>query len=94
MTITIPALGSAVYVLYLESGPSMTLLDVAERETLGWLNDETGKDIYIQHIRTVDSLQNSHGSASGIILRKSCILEIRAIYEKGERVEAGSNVHH
>jgi len=76
MTITIPPKGSAVYVLYLESGHSKALLDVAERETLGWLNDETGKGIYIQHDRIVDSFQNSHGTASGIRIPISSIVKI------------------
>jgi len=76
MTVTIPALGSAVYVLYLESGTSKALVDLAEKETLGWLNNETGKDIYIQHVRTVDSFPNSHGSASGIRIPISSIVKI------------------
>ena len=76
MTLTIPALGSAVYVLYLEPGPSKTLLDVAERETLGWLNKETGKDLYIQHVRTVASFPNSHGSANGTSIPISSIVKI------------------
>ncbi|MCJ7722064.1 hypothetical protein MUO98_06635, partial [Candidatus Bathyarchaeota archaeon] len=72
----IPPEGSAVHVRYLESGTSKTLLDVAERETLGWLNSNTGKEIYIQHDRTVESLQNSHGSASGIRIPISSIVKI------------------
>jgi len=84
MKVTVPPQGSAVYVLYLGSGPSKTLKDVAERETLGWLNNETGKDIYIQHQRTVDSFPNSQGSASGIRIPISSILEI-CIVDKKER---------
>jgi len=79
MTLTIPALGSAVYVLYLEPGPSKTLVDLAERETLGWLNNDTGKDIYIQHHRTMDSFPNSHGSANGINIPINSILKICAV---------------
>ena len=82
MTLTIPALGSAVYVLYLEPGPSKTLVDLAERETLGWLNNDTGKDIYIQHHRTVDAFPNSHGSASGIRIPISSIVKICVVDKK------------
>ena len=82
MDTTIPHKGSAVYVLYFESASSKTLVDVAERETLGWLNDETEKDIYIQHDRTVDSFQNSHGSASGIRIPISSIIKICIVDKK------------
>ena len=83
MTLTIPALGSAVYVLYLEPGPSKTLVDLAEKETLGWLNNDTGKDIYIQHHKTVDIFPNSHGSASGTSIPINSILKI-CVVEKRE----------
>jgi hypothetical protein len=83
MTLTIPAVGSAIYVLYLEPGPSKTLADIAEKETLGWLNNDTGKDIYIQQTRTVDAFPNSHGSARGIRIPISSILKI-SIVEKRE----------
>ena len=82
MTLTIPALGSAVYVLYLEPGPSKTLVDLAERETLGWLYNDTGKDIYIQHHRTVDSFPNSHGSANGIRIPINSIVKIRLVTKR------------
>jgi hypothetical protein len=52
MDIAIPPLGSPVHVLYIES-EAKTLLDVGKRETLGWLIRNTGKDIYIQHDKTV-----------------------------------------
>ena len=77
----IPPEGSAVHVLYHES-ESKSLLDVAERETLGWLNSNTGKEIYIQHDRTVESLQNLHGSSNGIRIPISSILEICLIVER------------
>ena len=78
MPTTIPE-GSAVYVLYIEPGPSKTLVDLAERETLGWLKNITGKDIYIQHSRTVDSFPNSCGSANGIRIPISSIITICAV---------------
>jgi hypothetical protein len=79
MDIAIPPLGSPVHVLYIES-EAKTLLDVGKRETLGWLIRNTGKDIYIQHDKTVENNQNSHGSAIGIripiiSLVKICVVD-------------------
>jgi len=90
--------GSAVYIRYREHIPFSNTIETvkvaAERETIRWLTQEIGKYICIQHDRTIESFQYSNGSASGIILRKSYILKIRAIHEKGERVKTGSTVHH
>jgi hypothetical protein len=81
MNITIPPEGSAVHVVYLES-ESKTLLDFAERETLGWLNSNTGKDIYIQHDRTFESVQNSYGSAIGIRIPIRSLVKICVVHSK------------
>jgi len=90
--------GSAVYIRYLDhvlfKNTPEALEDAAERETMGWLTQEVSDFLCIQHDRTVESFQYSSGSANGIVLRKSCILEIHAICEKGERVKAASTVHH
>ena len=75
MNKVIPPQGSAVHVLY-HKAKSKTLLDVAERETMGWLNSNTGKDIYIQHDRTVESIQNSNGSAIGIRIPIKSLIKI------------------
>ena len=85
--------GSAVYIRYKDHGLNQTIPDAAERETLGWLTKEVGDSIFIEHDRTIESLESSSESGNGIIVRKNCISEIRAICEKGERVEAGSSVH-
>jgi len=75
--------GSAVYVRYkdhvLFKNTFKPIADVAERETLGWLTQETNELLCIQNDRTVESLQHSSGTASGLILLKSCILEIRPL---------------
>jgi hypothetical protein len=84
MTVTIPPLGSAVYVLYLESGPSNTLLDAAERETMGWVAQEIGQYINIQHDRTIENIQYSSGSGSGMLIPKSSILEIYLVKRESE----------
>jgi hypothetical protein len=90
--------GSVVYIRYREHIPFRnnvkTINVAAERETLGWLTQEIGDYVCIQNDRTPEKLQYSNGSASGIVLRKSCILEMHAICEEGERIETGSPVHH
>ena len=92
-------LGSAVYIRYrdhvLYRNTPEALENAAERETMGWLTQENKELICIQHDRTNESLQYASGTASGLILLKSCILEIRAldICENGERVKAAHTVH-
>ena len=90
--------GSVVYIRYVDHvlyrNTPEALENAAERETIGWLTQETGDLLCIQHDRTIENLQNASGTASGLVLLKSCILEIRAICEKGERVKAASTVHH
>lgn len=79
---TIP-LGSAVYIRYLDHvlfrNISEAVENVAERETIGWLTQENKELICLQHDRTIESLQHENGTASGLVLLKSCILEIRAL---------------
>src|SRR3990170_3672784 len=53
--------------------------DAMERETVGWLTQETGDLLCIQHDRTVESPHYSSGTASGLVLLKSCVLKIRAL---------------
>jgi hypothetical protein len=76
-------LGSMVYIRYLDhilfKNTPEAVEDAAERETLGWLTQETGNLLCIQNDRTVESLQYSSGTASGLVLLKSCILEIRKL---------------
>jgi len=75
--------GSAVYIRYkdhiLFRNTAKPIADAAERETLGWLTQENNELLCIQHDRTIESLQHSSGTASGLILLKSCILEIRPL---------------
>lgn len=75
--------GSAVYIRYLDHvlyrNTPEDLENAAERETIGWLTQENGELICIQHDRNIESLQYSRGTASGMVLLKSCILEIRAL---------------
>lgn len=49
----------------------------AEREAIGWLIDESDEVLCIGNDRTLDELPYSIGSGSGLVLLKSCIIEIR-----------------
>jgi hypothetical protein len=75
--------GSIVYIRYkdhvLYRDEAQPLKDAAECETVGWLTQETGDLLCIQHDRTIESIKYSSGKASGLVLLKSCILEIRAL---------------
>jgi hypothetical protein len=78
--------GSAVYIRYLDhilyQNISEKLRDPAERETLGWLTEETGKTYCIQFDRTIEKLDTSSGTASGLILLKSCIIEMHKLQSR------------
>src|SRR3990170_6543084 len=74
--------GSVVYVRYKDHvlfRNTKPIKDAAERETVGWLTQETNELLCVQHDRTVESLNYSSGTASGLVLMKSCVLEIRAL---------------
>jgi hypothetical protein len=75
--------GSAVYIRYrdhiLYRNTQEALEDAAERETIGWLTQENKELLCVQHDRTVEELKYTSGTASGLVLLKSCILEIRAL---------------
>jgi len=79
---SIPA-GSVVYIRYLDHvlyrNMPEAVEEAAERETIGWLTQETGKLFCVQNDRTLDKLPYTKGTASGLVLIKSCILEIRAL---------------
>jgi len=74
---------SVVYIRYkdhvLFKNAPQPVKDAAERETVGWLTQETGDLLCIQHDRTVESPHYSSGTASGLLLLKSCVLEVRAL---------------
>jgi hypothetical protein len=75
--------GSVVYIRYkdhvLFKNTPQPIKDAAERETVGWLAQETGDLICIQHDRTAESPHLPNGTASGLLLLKKCVLEIRAL---------------
>jgi len=87
--------GSVVYIRYkdhvLFKNTPQPVKDAAERETVGWLTQETGELLCLQHDRTVESPHCSSGTASGLLLLKSCILEIRAL--PLQRIPSGSLIY-
>ena len=107
-------LGSAVYIRYrdhvLYRNTPEALENAAERETIGWLTQENKELVCIQHDRTIESLQHEGGTATGLVILKNHILEIRAlplqkssswplisrndVCKNGERVKTAHTVHH
>jgi hypothetical protein len=75
--------GSVVYIRYkdhvLFKNTSQPVKDIAERETVGWLTQETGDLVCIQHDRTAESHHLPSGTATGLLLLKICIVEICAL---------------
>jgi hypothetical protein len=77
------SLGSAVYVRYkdhvLYKNIQQPIADVVERETLGWLTKQTDEIILVENDRTIPNMQIPSGQGNGIIILKSCILEIHKL---------------
>ena len=76
-------LGSVVYVRYkdhvLYRNIRNPIEEAVERETVGWLARENEEIILVEHDRTPQCLQLPTGSGSGVIILKSCILELRSL---------------
>jgi hypothetical protein len=74
---------SAVYIRYkdhvLFKNIEQPLDDAVERETIGWLSKQTDEIMLIEHDRTVPDDQIPSGSGSGLIILKSCIIEIHEL---------------
>jgi hypothetical protein len=77
------SLGSAVYVRYkdhvLFRNIEQPIEEAIERETIGWLSKETEEILLVEHDRTTPNLQVGNGQRNGLIILKSCILEIQPI---------------
>jgi hypothetical protein len=73
----------AVYVRYkdhvLFKNIQQPLTAGVERETVGWLTKQTSEIMLIEHGRTVPNTQIPSGQCNGVIVLKSCILEIRKL---------------
>jgi hypothetical protein len=77
------SLGSAVYIRYkdhvLFKNIKQPVEEAMERETIGWLSKETGEIILVEHDRTMPNLKLNGGQGSGLIILKSCIIEIHEL---------------
>ena len=77
------SLGSAVYVRYkdhvLYKNILQPIAEAVERETIGWLTKQTDEIMLIEHDRTIPNAQIPSGQGNGVIILKSCVLEIRKL---------------
>ena len=58
--------------------------EAIERETVGWLTHQNQDIILIEHDRTIQRQDISSGKSNGIIILKSCILEIRPLQKNSK----------
>jgi len=74
------SLGSPVYVRYKDhviyKNIQQPIEEAVERETVGWLSKQTDEIMLIEHDRTIPNEQIPSGQGSGVIILKSCILEM------------------
>ena len=74
---------SPVYVRYkdhvLFKNIKQPIAEAVERETIGWLTKQTEEIMLIEHDRTIPNAQIPSGQGSGVIILKSCILEMREL---------------
>ena len=77
------SLGSAVYVRYkdhvLFKNIEQPLAEPIERETIGWLAKENEDIMLIEHDRAVPNANTGSGKRNGIIILKSCIIEMKEL---------------
>jgi hypothetical protein len=55
------------------------IAEAAERETVGWLTKQNDEIMLIEHDRTTPNTQIPSGQGNGIIILKSCIIEIHLL---------------
>ena len=55
-----------------------------ERETVGWLAHENQDIILVEHDRTIKRNDISSGKSNGIIILRSCILEIKPLQKNSK----------
>jgi hypothetical protein len=74
---------SVVYVRYkdhvLFKNIQQPIAEAVERETIGWLTKQTDEIMLIEHDRTIPNAQIPSGQGNGVIILKSCVLEIRKL---------------
>lgn len=75
------SLGLPVYIRYkdhvLFKNIQQPLEEAMERETIGWLSKENSEIILVEHDRTMPNVELCSGQSNGLIILKSCIIEIR-----------------
>jgi len=83
MTAPIFPLDSAVYVRYkdhvLYKNIDQPIAEAIERETIGWLTKQTDEIMLIEHDRTIPNAQIPSVQGNGVIILKTCVLEIRKL---------------
>jgi hypothetical protein len=76
-------LGFAVYVRYkdhvLFKNIQQPIAEAVERETIGWLTKQNDEIMLIEHDRTIPNAQIPSGQGNGVIILKSCIIEIHKL---------------
>jgi hypothetical protein len=76
-------LGSPIYVRYkdhvLFKNVVQPIEEAVERETIGWLTKQTDEIMFIEHDRTIPCFQLSMGQGSGLLILKSCVIEMREL---------------
>jgi hypothetical protein len=83
--VTYPAfsLGSPVYIRYKDHVLFKNIIqpmeEAMERETVGWLSKENSEIILVEHDRTMPNVELGSGQSNGLIILKSCILEMRKL---------------
>ncbi len=65
--------------------------EAAERETVGWLTKQNEEIMLIENDRTLQSDEIPCGQGNGIIILKSCIIEIRLL--DLQPLQKNSNCH-
>jgi hypothetical protein len=77
------SLGSAVYIRYKDHVLFKNIIqpmeEAIERETIGWLSKENSEIILVEHDRTMPNVELGSGQSNGLIILKSCILEMRKL---------------
>lgn len=83
MTYPAFSLGSPVYIRYKDHVLFKNILqpmeEAMERETIGWLSKENNEIILLEHDRTMPNAELCSGQSNGLIILKSCIIEIRKL---------------
>jgi hypothetical protein len=74
---------SAVYIRYkdhvLFKNIATPIQEAIERETIGWLIKQNKEIMLIEHDRTISNIQLSTNQESGLVILKSCIIEIHQL---------------